>query len=91
MTTMTNPELEPLPDGVLKTLRKASTSTIATQLYKRGSDSRNCSVSSLGGLRDGHVVSRLPFPTYASQVTITTRAAHQRPIKEREMNGETAR
>ena len=28
--------LEPLPDGVLETLRKVSTSTIATQLYKRG-------------------------------------------------------
>ena len=33
---MTSPELEPLPDGVLETLRKVSTSTIATQLYKRG-------------------------------------------------------
>ncbi|MDT7706334.1 MAG: hypothetical protein QOG20_1941 [Pseudonocardiales bacterium] len=31
-----------------------------------------------GGLRDGHVLARLPFPTYASAVTITTRAAwHQ--------------
>src|ERR687884_229780 len=28
-----------------------------------------------GGLRDGHVLSQLPFPTYASTVTITTRAA----------------
>ena len=28
-----------------------------------------------GGLRDGHVLAKLPFPTYASQVTITTRAA----------------
>jgi regulator of RNase E activity RraA len=28
-----------------------------------------------GGLRDGHVLSQLPFPTYASAVTITTRAA----------------
>src|SRR3954452_4712423 len=28
-----------------------------------------------GGLRDGDVLSRLPFPTYARQVTITTRAA----------------
>jgi regulator of RNase E activity RraA len=26
-------------------------------------------------LRDGHVLSQLPFPTYASTVTITTRAA----------------
>ena len=33
---MTAPELEPLPEGVLETLRKVSTSTIATQLYKRG-------------------------------------------------------
>jgi regulator of RNase E activity RraA len=28
-----------------------------------------------GGLRDGHVLSQLPFPTYAREVTITTRAA----------------
>jgi regulator of RNase E activity RraA len=28
-----------------------------------------------GGLRDGHVLSQLPFATYARQVTITTRAA----------------
>jgi regulator of RNase E activity RraA len=28
-----------------------------------------------GGLRDGHVLAQLPFPTYASTVTITTRAA----------------
>ena len=28
-----------------------------------------------GGLRDGHVLAELPFPTYASSVTITTRAA----------------
>src|ERR687886_1807207 len=33
---MTEPELEPLPGGVLETLRQVSTSTIATQLYKRG-------------------------------------------------------
>ena len=33
---MAEPELEPLPEGVLETLRKVSTSTIATQLYKRG-------------------------------------------------------
>ncbi len=33
---MTDPELEPLPEGVLETLRRVSTSTIATQLYKRG-------------------------------------------------------
>lgn len=29
-----------------------------------------------GGLRDGHTLSELPFPTYAHHVTITTRAAH---------------
>ena len=29
-------ELDPLPEGTLETLRKVSTSTIATQLYKRG-------------------------------------------------------
>jgi hypothetical protein len=29
---VTGPELEPLPDGVLETLRQVSTSTIATQL-----------------------------------------------------------
>ena len=30
------PELKPLPDGTLDILRQVSTSTIATQLYKRG-------------------------------------------------------
>jgi hypothetical protein len=30
---MTEPNLEPPPNGVLETLRKVSTSTIATQLY----------------------------------------------------------
>lgn len=29
-----------------------------------------------GGLRDGHTLSTIPFPTYAANVTITTRAAH---------------
>ena len=43
---MTNSELEPLAEGVLETLRKVSTSTIATQLYKRGSGSHSYSVSS---------------------------------------------
>src|SRR4051795_4928389 len=33
---MTEPELDALPAGVLEKLRKVSTSTIATQLYKRG-------------------------------------------------------
>ena len=155
---MTDTELEPLPDGVLEKLREFSTSTIATQLYKRGFrqpqllgvrplsevadgfageaftmrfipmredvdgldpyrsgntlqweafealqpgqvlvvDSYRTATAASGGdmlmtrawkrgaaavvtdggLRDGHVLSRLPFPTYASQVTITTRAAH---------------
>jgi hypothetical protein len=30
------PELDPMPDGVLDLLRQVSTSTVATQLYKRG-------------------------------------------------------
>jgi hypothetical protein len=30
------PQLDPLPDGVLDKLRRVSTSTVATQLYKRG-------------------------------------------------------
>ena len=30
------PEQEPLPEGTLEKLRQVSTSTIATQLYKRG-------------------------------------------------------
>jgi regulator of RNase E activity RraA len=30
------PQLDPLPDGVLDMLRQVSTSTVATQLYKRG-------------------------------------------------------
>ena len=154
---MTAPELEPLPDGVLETLRQVSTSTIATQLYKRGFrqpqllgvkpisevadgfvgeaftmrfipmredvdgldpyrsgntlqweafealqpgqvlvvDSYRTATAASGGdmlmtrawkrgaaavvtdggLRDGHVLAQMPFPTYASQITITTRAA----------------
>jgi hypothetical protein len=36
------PEQDPLPEGTLEKLRKVSTSTIATQLYKRGSASRSC-------------------------------------------------
>ena len=148
---------EPLPAGVLDTLRQVSTSTLATQLYKRGFrqpalnglralsqvvdgfvgeaftmrfiparedvntldpynsgntlqweaienvppghvivvDSRGDASAASGGdmlmtramkrgaagfvtdggLRDAHVLSQLPFATYASQVTITTRAA----------------
>lgn len=155
MTTL--PQLDPLPDGVLDTLRRVSTSTVATQLYKRGfrqpqllgvrplsqvadpfaaeaftmrfipmredvdlldpyrsgntlqweaienvppgqcivvdsrGDTRAASGGDMlmtrawkrgaagfvtdGGLRDGHVLAQLPFPTYASAVTITTRAA----------------
>ncbi len=151
------PELDPLPDGVLDLLRQVSTSTVATQLYKRGfrqpqllgvrplsqvtdgfvaeaftmrfiparedvnapdpyrsgntlqweaiesvppghaivvdsrGDARAASGGDMlmtrawkrgaaafvtdGGLRDGHVLAQLPFPTYASAVTITTRAA----------------
>jgi regulator of RNase E activity RraA len=151
------PELDPLPDGVLDLLRQVSTSTVATQLYKRGfrqpqllgvrplsqvtdgfvaeaftmrfiparedvnapdpyrsgntlqweaiesvppghaivvdsrGDTRAASGGDMlmtrawkrgaaafvtdGGLRDGHVLAQLPFPTYASSVTITTRAA----------------
>lgn len=151
------PQLQPLPDGVLDKLRQVSTSTIATQLYKRGfrqpqllgvrpisqvtngfvaeaftmrfiparedvntldpyrsgntlqwdaiesvppghvivvdsrGDTRAASGGDMlmtrawkrgaagfvtdGGLRDGHVLSQLPFPTYASTITITTRAA----------------
>ena len=157
LTRMTDPELEPLPEGVLEKLRQVSTSTIATQLYKRGFrqpqllgvkplsevadgfvgeaftmrfipmredvdgldpyrsgntlqweafealqpgqvlvvDSYRTATAASGGdmlmtrawkrgaaavvtdggLRDGHVLAQLPFPTYASQVTITTRAA----------------
>ena len=44
---------------------------LMTRAWKRGA----AAVVTDGGLRDGHVLSRLPFPTYASQVTITTRAA----------------
>jgi regulator of RNase E activity RraA len=155
MTSVT--ELEPLPTGTLEKLRQVSTSTVATQLYKRGFrqpqllgvrplsqvadgfvgeaftmrfipmredvdgldpyrsgntlqweafeslqpgqvlvvDSYRTPVAASGGdmlitrawkrgaaavvtdggLRDGHTLSQLPFPTYAAQVTITTRAA----------------
>ena len=151
------PQLDPLPDGVLDKLRQVSTSTVATQLFKRGYrqpqllgvrplsqvadgfvaeaftmrfiparedvntpdpyrsgntlqweafeecppgqvlvvDSRGDASAASGGdmlmtrawkrgvagfvtdggLRDGHVLSQLPFPTYAAAVTITTRAA----------------
>src|SRR3954468_22603443 len=44
---------------------------LMTRAWKRGM----AGVVTDGGLRDGHVLSKLPFPTYASQVTITTRAA----------------
>jgi regulator of RNase E activity RraA len=153
----TDLHLDALPDGVLDKLRQVSTSTIATQLYKRGFrqpqllgvrplsqvtdgfvaeaftmrfiparedvntldpyrsgntlqwdaiesvppgqaivvDSRGDTSAASGGdmlmtrawkrgaaafvtdggLRDGHVLSQLPFPTYASSITITTRAA----------------
>ncbi len=153
----TDSKLDPIPAGVLDKLRQVSTSTIATQLYKRGFrqpqilgvrpigqvtdgfvgeaftmrfiparedvntldpyrsgntlqwdaiesvppghvivvDSRGDTSAASGGdmlmtrawkrgaagfvtdggLRDGHVLSQLPFPTYAAAVTITTRAA----------------
>jgi regulator of RNase E activity RraA len=151
------PQLDPLPAEALEMLRQVSTSTVATQLYKRGFrqpqllgvralsrvsdgfvaeaftmrfiparedvnapdpyrsgntlqweaiesvppghaivvDSRGDTSAASGGdmlmtrawkrgaaafvtdggLRDGHVLAELPFPTYASTVTITTRAA----------------
>ena len=150
--------LDPLPDGALDKLRQVSTSTLATQLYRRGIrqptllgvralsrvvdgfageaftmrfipmredvntvdpynsgntlqwdsienvppghvivvDSRGDDSAASGGdmlmtramirgaagfvtdggLRDGHVLGSLPFPTYARTVTITTRAAY---------------
>jgi regulator of RNase E activity RraA len=153
----TEPQLEPLPPEIFEKLRRVSTSTLATQLYRRGfrqptligvkalsqvvdgfvgeaytmrfipsredvdtldpyrsgntlqwesiegvppghvivvdsrGDARAASGGDMlmtramkrgaagfvtdGGLRDGHVLSQLPFPTYASTVTITTRAA----------------
>src|SRR3954454_15535260 len=154
---MTELNLEPLADGGLDKLRQVSTSTLATQLYKRGlrqpqllgvrplsqvadgfvaeaftmrfiparedvdtldpyrsgntlqwdaieavppgqvlvvdshGDTSAASGGDMlmtrawqrgaagfvtdGGLRDGHVLAQLPFPTYASTITITTRAA----------------
>jgi regulator of RNase E activity RraA len=151
------PQLDPLPAETFEMLRQVSTSTVATQLYKRGfrqpqllgvrplsrvsdgfvaeaftmrfiparedvnapdpyrsgntlqweaiesvppghaivvdsrGDTRAASGGDMlmtrawkrgaaafvtdGGLRDGHVLADLPFPTYASTVTITTRAA----------------
>jgi regulator of RNase E activity RraA len=44
---------------------------LMTRAWKRGA----AGFVTDGGLRDGHVLSQLPFPTYASAVTITTRAA----------------
>jgi regulator of RNase E activity RraA len=44
---------------------------LMTRAWKRGA----AAFITDGGLRDGHVLAQLPFPTYASAVTITTRAA----------------
>ena len=44
---------------------------LMTRAWKRGA----AAVVTDGGLRDGHVLAKLPFPTYARTVTITTRAA----------------
>src|SRR6266508_804849 len=44
---------------------------LVTRAWKRGV----AAVVTDGGLRDGHVLAKLPFPTYARTVTITTRAA----------------
>ena len=44
---------------------------LMTRAWKRGA----AAVVTDGGLRDGEVLAKLPFPTYAAQVTITTRAA----------------
>ena len=44
---------------------------LMTRAWKRGV----AGVVTDGGLRDGHVLSQLPFPTYAAAITITTRAA----------------
>jgi len=44
---------------------------LMTRAWKRGA----AAFVTDGGLRDGHVLSQLPFATYASTVTITTRAA----------------
>ena len=53
---MTAPELDPLPEGTLETLRKVSTSTIATQLYKRGfRQPQLLGVSPLSEVVDGFV------------------------------------
>jgi regulator of RNase E activity RraA len=44
---------------------------LMTRAWKRGA----AAFITDGGLRDGHVLAQLPFPTYAAAVTITTRAA----------------
>ena len=44
---------------------------LVTRAWKRGA----AAIVTDGGLRDGHVLAKLPFPTYARTVTITTRAA----------------
>jgi regulator of RNase E activity RraA len=44
---------------------------LMTRAWKRGA----AGFVTDGGLRDGRVLSQLPFPTYAAAVTITTRAA----------------
>jgi hypothetical protein len=40
---------------------------LMTRAWKRGA----AGFVADGGLRDGHVLSQLPFPTYASRITIT--------------------
>jgi hypothetical protein len=53
---MTDPELKPLPESVLEKLRQVSTSTIATQLYKRGfRQSQLLGVKPLSEVADGFV------------------------------------
>lgn len=52
----TAPKLDPLPDGTLEKLRQVSTSTLATQLYKRGyRQPQMLGVRPLSNLADGFV------------------------------------
>jgi len=70
--------IENVPPGHVIVVDSYRTATAAsggdmlmTRAWKRGA----AAFVTDGGLRDGHVLAQLPFPTYASAVTITTRAA----------------
>jgi regulator of RNase E activity RraA len=70
--------IENVPPGhviVVDSYRTATAASGGDMLMTRAMKRGAAGFVTDGGLRDGHVLSQLPFPTYASAVTITTRAA----------------